>query len=92
MWTIVFSAVAGACFLISLGFVAGAVFSSFSKQELLVASDYLATVVREFLEKVDDRSDFSEIDLAPLRAAVRLFEQVEAPPRPKATERTYLTV
>lgn len=92
MWTIVFSVVAGTCFLISLGFVAGAVFSSFGQRELLVASDYLATVVHEFLEKVDGRGDFSEIDLAPLREAVRLFGQLEAPPRAKATEKTYLTV
>lgn len=81
MKTMLFCFFAGAPVWTSLGFLAGASFSYMTKREIFSAWDSLALQSKTLLTRCEaGAQEFKERDLAALRDAIRLLEDLGALP------------
>ncbi len=82
MFTVVLCLLVSAPVWTSLGFLAGASFSYLTKKELFSAWESLARESKTLLARYDaDARRIGECDLAALRQALRLLEDLDALPK-----------
>lgn len=87
MSTFLFYSLVSAPVWASLGFLAGASLSYFTKKDLFSAWELLALRSLELLSKCEEDSQrFGQGDLDPLREAIRLLEELDALPKTLSSE------